>query len=247
MTDSHPPPQYGQDDMAHALPRTAVVDRIPWLVDKCRGRRVIHVGFADAGFRDEQSRAGLWLHGHLADVASELVGLDADETGVALATEAGYEAYLVNCCDPDEVAALGLQPADVVLAGEIIEHLDSPGPFLTAMRDLCGPDGTLIVTTPNAYGLVNVVASMTRRVEVNHPDHVVMFTWRTLTELLRRTGWEPVDAATYVPAVRERGDRSRLEAGAVRAVIGLEKLLGRLGRPFSADGLIVTARPTMDD
>jgi hypothetical protein len=53
----------------------------------------------------------------------------------------------------------------------------------------------------------------------------------------------PDETVTYVPAVRERGDRSRLEAGAVRAVLGLERMLGRLGRPFSADGLIVTARP----
>ncbi len=235
-------PEYGQDEMAHPLPRTSIVDRLPWLVEQCRGRRVIHVGFADAGFRAEQGRAGRWLHGHLDEVADELVGLDADEPGVTAAREAGYDVRLVDCTDPAAVAALDLAPADVVLAGEIIEHLGAPGPFLDAMATLCAPDGTLIVTTPNAYGLVNVVASITRRVEVNHPDHVVMFTWRTLTQLMARTGWVVQDTVTYVPTVRERGDRSRLESFAVRAVLGLERLLGRLGRPYSADGLIVTAR-----
>jgi hypothetical protein len=110
------------------------------------------------------------------------------------------------------------------------------------MAQLCAPGGTLIVTTPNAYGLVNVVANITRRVEVNHPDHVVMFTWRTLTQLMAREGWNPTGSVTYVPVVRERGDRSRFEALAVRLVLGLERLLGRLGRPYSADGLIVTAQ-----
>jgi 2-polyprenyl-3-methyl-5-hydroxy-6-metoxy-1,4-benzoquinol methylase len=235
-------PEYGQDEMAHPLPRTSIVDRIPWLVEQCRGKRVIHVGFADAGFREEQGRAGSWLHGHLAEVATSLVGLDFDGPGVQAALDAGHEAHLVDCTDPAAVAALDLEPADVVLAGEVIEHLGAPGPFLEAMAGLCAPNGTLVITTPNAYGLVNVVASLTRRVEVNHPDHVVMFTWRTLTQLLERGGWSPTGSVTYVPTVRDRGDRSRLESAAVRGVLGLERLLGRLGRPYSADGLIVTAQ-----
>jgi len=236
-------PEYAQEDMVHPLPRTTVVDRIPWLVDRCRGRRVIHVGFADTGFREEQRRAGRWLHGHLDDVASELVGVDVNRAGVAAAIDGGFQARLADCTDTVAVADLGLEPADVVIAGEIIEHLRAPGPFLEAMQALCRPNGYLIVTTPNAYGLVNVVASITRRVEVNHPDHLVMFTWRTLTRLLRAEGWNPVEAVTYVPTIRDRGDRSRFEIAALKTVFGAEKLLGRLGRPFSSDGLIVVARP----
>lgn len=242
MTDETP--EYGQDEMAHDLPRAEIVDRIEWLTAQCVGKRVIHVGFADAGFRLEQGRAGRWLHGHLHEVAGELVGIDADPAGVAAATEDGFETYVVDCTDAAAVAALGIEPADVVLAGEVIEHVSAPGLFLDAMHHLCKPEGILIVTTPNAYGLINVAASITRRVEINHPDHVVMFTWRTLTELMRRSGWDHTKTVTYVPAVRERGNRSRLEAAAVRSIVGVERLLGTLNRPFSADGLIVSAKPS---
>lgn len=242
MTDETP--EYGQDEMAHDLPRAEIVDRIEWLTAQCVGKRVIHVGFADAGFRLEQGRAGRWLHGHLHEVAGELVGIDADPAGVAAATEDGFETYVVDCTDAAAVAALGIEPADVVLAGEVIEHVSAPGLFLDAMHHLCKPEGILIVTTPNAYGLINVAASITRRVEINHPDHVVMFTWRTLTELMRRSGWDHTKTVTYVPAVRERGNRSRLEAAAVRSIVGVERLLGKLNRPFSADGLIVSAKPS---
>lgn len=237
-------PEYSQDELAHELPDAEIVDRIEWLTARCAGKRVIHVGFADAGFRREQGRAGRWLHGRLHDVAAELVGVDSDHDGVAAAAEEGFEAHLVDCTDSEAVAALVLEPADIVLAGEVIEHISAPGLFLDALHHLCKPDGTLIITTPNAYGLINVAASIFRKVEINHPDHVVMFSWRTLTELLRRSGWEHDQTVTYVPAVRERGDRSRFEAAAVRLVVGLERALGKLNRPFSADGLIVTATPS---
>ena len=236
-------PEYSQDELAHELPDAEIVDRIEWLTARCASKRVIHVGFADAGFRREQGRAGRWLHGRLHDVAAELVGVDSDRAGVDAAAEDGFEAHLVDCTDSEAVAALVLEPADIVLAGEVIEHISAPGLFLDALHHLCKPDGTLIITTPNAYGLINVAASIFRKVEINHPDHVVMFSWRTLTELLRRSGWEHDQTVTYVPAVRERGDRSRFEAAAVRLVVGLERVLGKLNRPFSADGLIVTAKP----
>ena len=151
-------PEYGQDEMAHPLPRTTIVDRIPWLVEQCRGKRVIHVGFADAGFREEQGRAGSWLHGHLAEVATSLVGLDFDGPGVQAALDGGFAAHLVDCTDPAAVAALALEPADVVLAGEVIEHLGAPGPFLEAMAQLCAPGGTLIVSETIA-AIVSATAS----------------------------------------------------------------------------------------
>ena len=233
--------EYGQDDMVHELPRAALVDRVDWLVERCRGRRVIHVGFADAGCRDEQDQAGRWLHARLTESASELVGLDADAASVDRAVSEGYEAYEADCTDRAAVEALGLAPAEVVVAGEVIEHVGSPGPFLEGLQPLCALGGRLIVTTPNAGGLVNAAAALARGVEVNHPDHVVMFTWRTLTELMRRHGWRPLEAAVYVPVPRGRGRRSRLEWLGMRSVLGAERMLSRLGRPFAADGLIVVA------
>lgn len=244
MTGSGPAPgQYGPDDLVHRLPRARVVDRDAWLGEQCRRRRVVHVGFADSGFTRRHQRDGRWLHDHLARAAAELVGIDIDAAGVADAVGTGYEAYAVDCADDGAVADLGLEPADVVVAGEVIEHIDRPGPFLDGLRHLCRPDGRLIVTTPNAYGLINVAASVLGGIEINHPDHVVMFTWRTLTELARRHGWRVVETATYVPVLGDRGSQSALAAVGLRAVLGVERVMGKLGRPFAADGLIVAAEP----
>jgi polysaccharide deacetylase family protein (PEP-CTERM system associated) len=228
-----------QDAMVHQLPPAPLVERIAHLTALARGRSVIHVGFVDQGCRPMQDDAGAWLHGHLAGVATDLVGIDLDEAGVADAVAAGLRAHVADCRDPDAVAALGVAPAELVIAGEVIEHLDDPGAFLEGVRSLVAPGGRLVVTTPNAYGLLNVMASVGRR-EINHPDHVVMFTWRTLTNLAARHGWEVDATHVYVPAVKA-GAGARALAG--RAAVAVERGLARAGHRYAADGLIVMFRP----
>lgn len=233
-----------QLDMVHRLPPAAVVDRIDFLTELAAGRRVIHVGFVDAGYRAMQDRAGAWLHGHLDEVATTLVGLDLDVEGVAAARAEGYEAHVVDCRRPDQVGSLGLEPADVVIAGEVIEHVDDPGAFLDGLQTLVAPDGLLVITTPNATGLLNAGAALVGR-EVNHPDHVLAFTWRTLAALLRRHRWEPLRTRTYIPRLKEgTAGASGVLSRAASALLAAERLAGRLGAPFLADGLIVVARRT---
>ncbi|MEZ5141933.1 MAG: class I SAM-dependent methyltransferase [Acidimicrobiales bacterium] len=237
--------EFGQLAMTHKLPKAALVDRIEYLCQQARGRRVVHVGFVDTGCRSMQESAGTWLHAHLDHVATSLVGIDVNEAGVKEAVDAGYEAYAVDCRDREAVEALGIEPAQLVIAGEVIEHLDDPGSFLAGLHTLLAPGGLMIITTPNAYGLFNVFASLARR-EINHPDHVVMFTWQTLATMAERHGWEPVETRMYVPSVKlGRGGLVARALGVLgRFVVGLERLLGRLRRPYAADGMIVVFRST---
>lgn len=236
--------EYTQTEMVHVLPPAPLVDRAEHLVRLSTGRRVVHIGFVDSGCRAMQDRSGAWLHGHLDRVATELVGLDLDEAGVARAHAEGFEAHAVDCCDPGAVADLGLAPAELVVAGEVIEHLGDPGGFFEAMHPLVARGGRLVVTTPNAYGLTNVLTSLLRR-EVNHPDHVVLFSRRTLEALASRHGWAVEDTAVYVPAVKPQDHApAKVRAMETGAKVGcaLQRGLTRLGRPYAADGLILTFR-----
>jgi 2-polyprenyl-3-methyl-5-hydroxy-6-metoxy-1,4-benzoquinol methylase len=236
---------FSQLEMVHRLPPATLVDRFQFLRELGAGRRVVHVGFVDVGCADANAEAGAWLHEHLGRDTRELVGLDVDANGVERARAAGYEAHVVDCRDPEAVGALGLAPAEVVVAGEVIEHLDDAGAFLDGLHALLADDGVLAVTTPNATGLVNAFASLANY-EVNHPDHVTMFTCRTLDAMLRRHRWEPIEHHVFVQEVKARAGatfRSRLFTNGARAVLGLERVLARVGRPYVADGLIVLARP----
>jgi SAM-dependent methyltransferase len=230
--------------MVHRLPPASLVDRFEYLRALCAGRRVVHVGFVDAGCQSLNEQAGAWLHSHLAASARELVGLDLDPIGVDDARSRGYEAHVVDCRDADAIRALGLAPADVVVAGEVIEHLDDPGSFLDGVHALVASTGILVVTTPNASGLVNAIALL-GNYEVNHPDHVALFSCHTLDAMLCRHRWEPFEHRVFVQQVKTGGAvdaRSRLLAAGARAALGLERFLARVGRPYACDGLIVVAR-----
>ena len=122
--------------------------------------------------------------------------VDVSEDGVRWAKEQGFDAHAVDAQSPDAVAGLGLEQADVVIAGEVIEHLDAPGPFLQAMTALVGPDGLLVITTPNAYRLLNFLAPASGR-ELIHPDHTAWHSPHTLRNLLERNGWHVEGAAYY--------------------------------------------------
>ena len=208
------------------------------LVEFARGKRVVHVGFVDEHRLESKVGRGTWLHARLAESASSLVGLDVEEEGVRWAAEHGFEAHAVDAQSPEAVAGLGLQPAEVVVAGEIVEHLDAPGPFLRAMRELVTPEGLLVVTTPNAYRLLNFLTPVAG-VELIHPDHTAWHSPHTLWNLLRRSGWEWEGAAYYQNPTPRLGG---LAGPVVRVLRAVFMAAGRLA-PYWSDGLVVWARP----
>jgi SAM-dependent methyltransferase len=220
------------------LPRRGPCDRVDLLLDFCRGRRVVHVGFVDERRMETKLEAGKWVHERLAAVADSIVGLDLAEDGVEWAKAQGFEAYAVDAQSPEAVAALGLEPADVVVAGEIIEHLDAPGPFLRAMRVLLKKDGRLVVTTPNAYRLLNFLAPALGS-ELIHPDHTAWHSPHTLRNLLVRSGWNVEGMAYY------QNPAPQLGGVADPVVRGLRTVFVTFGRalPYWCDGLVAWARP----
>ena len=152
---------------------------------------------------------------------------------------------MVDVQSEESVAAAGLKPAEVIVAGELIEHLDAPGPFLRALGPLLAEDGVLVLTTPNAYRLLSFVAPLTGS-EIVHGDHTAWHSPQTLRTLLGQAGWN-VEAMTYyhnpirtVPA--RLGGLGRVKAHLANLARRIPALAGRL-LPYWSDGIVVWARP----
>lgn len=234
------PEREGELPWLHHLPRTTLLDdRTAWLVEAVRDKRVLHIGFVDAGCEISGRRRG-WLHEDLARAATEIVGFDVAAEGVEAARRDGYEAYAVDCTDQNAVNATGLEPFDVVVLGEVIEHVANPGLLLEALKQTVAPGGRLVLTTPNANRLVNVMLAALRR-EILHPDHVAVYSPTTLRSLLERSGWSVTWVGTYLSPRRRKRPATPKEA----VLFGLNALGRTASRvaPYIADGLILVAEP----
>jgi SAM-dependent methyltransferase len=211
------------------IPKGCWVDRDAAILDLCRGRRVAHLGAADAPMHLDKARTGELLHQKLKPVAGEIVGFDSCREAVDdLRTEFGIDDILVT----DATRPLGdVQPHsfDVALCCDIIEHVSNVGGLLDACRAMLRPDGLLVVTTINATAVKPAIRAVLGREDV-HFEHTAYFSYGTLCQALIMNGFVPESFGTFSYPTFSR------------AVGLMFRTLARLA-PGTADGVLVTARP----
>lgn len=124
--------------------RPPVSDRISYLENLVRSRRVLDVGVA-AHTATERNKE-TWLHRRLAHSSAYCLGVDILPDAI---NTLRLEGYNVRCCNilEEEID----EKFDVVVVGEVIEHLGSPEKLFMAARRLLLPGGRLVITSPNPY------------------------------------------------------------------------------------------------
>jgi Methyltransferase domain len=224
-----------------AVPRP--VDRLFYVEDACRGKRVLDLGAMDETAYGAKRGQGTWLHERIAAVAANVVGIDSSATvpGEGLATAGNARIERGDVLRPVELLdRLDFTP-EVVVAGELIEHLSDPLAFLRSLASTDRLHGsTLLLTTPNATAAHNVAVGMLGR-ESTHADHLCILSYKTLNTLCLRAGlahWElvPYRAAFVEMRARHRG-LARMAIGAGERVIQVVEWLF----PLLSFGWIVRA------
>ncbi len=106
---------------------------------------------------------------------------------------------------------------DAVWAGEVIEHVADVAPWLSEVRRVLRPRGTLLLTTPHHGPLTLLALALSRRRFDAHfeprSDHLRFFSPRTLRALLHDLGF---DVAQLRVAGRLRGPGATILARAIR-------------------------------
>lgn len=211
---------------------TYVPDRIEFIIDACQGKSVLHLGFADAIVYKESLRTGRHLHEALRDSgkADSVFGVDSDKEVVGELRERWSDPNLL-VGDVEHLREVDLnENFDVVVAGELIEHLNNPGLFLEGVRRYLGAESRLILTTPNALGLKFFLHSLIGN-ERSHPDHSLLFSFSTMNTLLSRHGFVVRRWCTSIEMFEQSRNRVTRPA--------LHRLFRR--RPALADTLIIEA------
>jgi SAM-dependent methyltransferase len=181
------------------LPKVCVLrGRYDFILERCRGKRVLHVGCVDSGQLAERFRRGELIHQRLAVSAGELWGVDIDAEGISFLRDNGFENLIVgDASEIDQIEVLTKRDFDIVLASEIIEHLQNPGQFLRNIRAVMRPNRTeLIATVPNAHR-IDTLFWLLRGIEYVHPDHNYWFSYQTATNLLGKSGLKVEEVYVY--------------------------------------------------
>jgi 2-polyprenyl-3-methyl-5-hydroxy-6-metoxy-1,4-benzoquinol methylase len=187
------------------------------------GKRVLDVGCSSG-----------YLARPLRERGNTIVGLELD-AAAAREAEAFCERVLVGDVETMELA---LEPGsfDVVLGGDVIEHLRDPAATLARLRPFLRPGGRLVLSTPNVANWavrLSLLGGRWRYTDRGILDrsHTHLFTRSTLAETLERAGYrvERIDFTVPLP-----GDSDLLD--------GLGRVVGRLRPSLFAYQFVAVAQ-----
>lgn len=175
------------------------MSRWHFILNHCQDRNVLHlgcIGITEGSLAEkvEAMRGGDVLHTHLRRVARELAGIDYDRQAVQELNRLGFAEILYG--NVEQLEDFGVQQTfDVILCGDLIEHLSQPGRMLNGLRPLMDEDTKLLITTPNAFGIFPFLR-YARGGFREGTEHVLSFSIFTLHNLLQRHGFSIEEAYT---------------------------------------------------
>jgi 2-polyprenyl-3-methyl-5-hydroxy-6-metoxy-1,4-benzoquinol methylase len=169
---SYPPEWW--DKMIHKIPETAVKDRARFILGAAMGKVVLDIGCTGA------------LSEQLEQVAAEYHGIDVVPNPSRIQN---YHQY-----DLDRAAHLPpISNLQLIVAGEVIEHLSNAGHFLDLIAEYNCP---VILTTPNSNS-TGGTKFLQKGMECVNREHVCWYSYHTLKVLVERHGFRIVNWYWY--------------------------------------------------
>ena len=174
-----------QKRMVHPVPPAESVNRREFVISQCKGKTIFDIGCAGTA-------GDFALFDKMSEVALNAFGVDKNNHGRPNVAEMNLDRPLNF---PAKAWNTILPDVELVVAGEVIEHLSNPGQFLQwCHRSFQSAD--LLITVPNAFS-ANAIRSIQKKTEVVNVDHVCWYSWRTLKTLVERFGYHVADFKWY--------------------------------------------------
>lgn len=167
------------------------VERVHFLAKQVGFTRVFDLGALDETAWQAKKGTSSWLHARLCEVATEVIGIDSSELvpDTGLETAPNGRIIRADICNLYPVIERYGRP-DVIVAGELIEHLPDTLAFLRSLKKDTRLAGvTFVFSTPNACCWHNAIIGLAGR-ESMHGDHLQVYSYKTLRTLFDRADIE---------------------------------------------------------
>jgi 2-polyprenyl-3-methyl-5-hydroxy-6-metoxy-1,4-benzoquinol methylase len=156
-------------------------DRFSVIEPYVRGKEVLDIGCC-GGKLDRPK--GLQYE-KIRPLAKYILGIDVNRPFLAEMKKKGYNVKFADAEDFDLKRKF-----DVIVAGDIIEHIANHGKFLECCRRHLKRGGRLIITTPNPFYIMNtLLITFKKDASVNH-DHTSWFGEYVMKTLLARFAFD---------------------------------------------------------
>lgn len=216
------------------------VRRISYICSVSANKNVLDIGSLDETAYSRKSPSE-HLFSRLAGCAGSLTGIDnSSSSGGPAAGAFGSGRILTGDAYALKDLGLNTREFDLVVAGELIEHLPDVLKFFSLVKETF-PGKEFICSTPNASSLTNVLLGLTGR-ESTHADHLHLHSVKILNTLCVKCGfidWEIVPYHVYYSEMiaSARGFQRVLARVMEKTVNFIEYLF-----PFLSGGLILHVR-----
>ncbi len=157
--------------------------KVEFFMPYIRDRDVIDIGCASEG--DKPYEKDTWIHQHVCSASSSCIGVDHNQKTVNELCELGYNVFLGD--------AQGIsidRQFNVVCAFDVIEHLEDLRKFFDNVHNVLEDDGKLLISVPNPWFFLRFLRCFIKGDGGVNPDHVYWFCPGTISELLRRFGFD---------------------------------------------------------
>lgn len=173
---------YWLQSVASSEPK--IFNRVDFILDHCRDKNVLHIGFTDYPYTEQKIKDGSLLHLQLQQVTGSLVGMDVEETAIQQYISMTKDTRVFNGDITVEYPApvIEIKP-ELILLSEVLEHLAEPYRAIEVLYKSFPAGTAVLVTVPNYTALDSLAASL-NKTESIHPHHHWYFSPYTLRRLL---------------------------------------------------------------
>jgi 2-polyprenyl-3-methyl-5-hydroxy-6-metoxy-1,4-benzoquinol methylase len=159
-----------------------VFSRTAYLVELCKGKKILDVGIVE--HNKEAYLADRWLHRHLSNAAHSCLGVDVMKHELEYLKDRDFNVVYHDFCEspmPGEY--------DVIVCGDVLEHVSNSGSFLSNLNKSLSSDGILLLSLPNPWYLNCLLKNIWgSHIFVDNADHVAWHDYHTILELGIRCG-----------------------------------------------------------